>query len=239
MPCSLRVRPPERSPRSSSLRPRLRPQTRGRRRARRRRRRPRRRPRRTTTTTTTTTPTKPRPSTIAAGVTVAGEVLVGGLSPAEATAAVKAFFARPLTLRLGKVTLAVTPKQLGASAYVGDAIKHARAFAPGANVPLKVAAPRPRLERYARTLAKRFDRVAVDSELQLRNSKPFVTKEQPGPAPSPVACRAGPLSKPEDARARPDRAQAGRDRAAGDARLDRRRDRDPPRAEQAQLFTTA
>ena len=134
----------------------------------------------TTTTTTTTTPTIPRPTTIAAGVTVGGEVLVGGLSPAEATAAVKTFFARPLVLRLGKVTLAVTPKQLGASAYVGDAIKHARVFAPGANVPLKVAAPRQRLERYAQTLAKRFDRAAVNSELSLRNSKPFVTREQQG-----------------------------------------------------------
>jgi lipoprotein-anchoring transpeptidase ErfK/SrfK len=137
----------------------------------------------TTTTTTTTAPTtttKRRPSTIAAGVTVAGQVLVGGLSPAEATAAVKAFFARPLVLRLGTVTLTVTPKQLGASAYVGDAVKHARMFSPGANVPLKVAAPRSRLERYAQTLAKRFDRVAVDSELQLRNSKPFVTKEHQG-----------------------------------------------------------
>jgi lipoprotein-anchoring transpeptidase ErfK/SrfK len=134
----------------------------------------------TTTTTTTTTPTIPRPTTIAAGVTVGGEVLVGGLSPAEATAAVRTFFARPLVLRLGKVTLTVTPKQLGASAYVGDAIKHARVFAPGANVPLKVAAPRQRLERYAQTLAKRFDRAAVNSELSLRNSKPFVTKEQQG-----------------------------------------------------------
>jgi lipoprotein-anchoring transpeptidase ErfK/SrfK len=105
---------------------------------------------------------------------------VGGLGPAEATAAVKAFFARPLLLRLGKVTFRVTPKQLGASAYVGDAIKHARTFAPGANVPLKVAAPKQRLEHYARTLAKRFDRAAVDSELRLRGSKPFVTKAQTG-----------------------------------------------------------
>jgi lipoprotein-anchoring transpeptidase ErfK/SrfK len=134
----------------------------------------------TTTTTTTTTPTIPRPSTIAAGVTIGGDVLVGGLSPAEATAQVKTFFARPLQLRLGKVTLQVTPKQLGASAYVGDAIKHARIFAPGTNVPLQVAAPRQRLERYAKTLAKRFDRVAVDAELRLRDSKPVVTKEQQG-----------------------------------------------------------
>ena len=103
----------------------------------------------TTTTTTTTTPTVPRPTTIAAGVTVGGELLVGGLSPADATKADQVLLRPPLMLTLGKVTLTVTPKQLGASAYVGDAIKHARVFAPGANVPLKVAAPRQRLERYA------------------------------------------------------------------------------------------
>lgn len=131
-------------------------------------------------TTTTTTTTAPRPATIPAGVTVAGQVLVGGLSPAEATAEVKAFFARPLTVRLGKITLRATPKQLGASAYVGDAIKRARVAAPGANVPLKVAAPQPRIERYVRSLARRFDRTPVDSVLRLRNRKPFVTKERPG-----------------------------------------------------------
>ncbi len=134
----------------------------------------------TTTTTTTTTPTTPRPSTIPAGVTVGGQVLVGGLSPAEATAEVKAFFARPVTVRLGKVSLRATPQQLGAAAYVGDAVKRARIVAPGANVPLKVAAPRPRIERYVRALARRFDRTPVDSELSLRSGKPFVTKEQPG-----------------------------------------------------------
>jgi lipoprotein-anchoring transpeptidase ErfK/SrfK len=113
-------------------------------------------------------------------VTVAGELLVGGLSPAEATAVVKSFFARPLTLTFGKVTLRATPKQLGASSYAGDAIRRARTASPGANVPLKVAAPQPRLERYVRGLAKRFDRAPVDSELLLRGSKPFVTKEKPG-----------------------------------------------------------
>jgi lipoprotein-anchoring transpeptidase ErfK/SrfK len=133
-----------------------------------------------TTTTTTTTPTTPRPTTIAAGVTIGGQVLVGGLSPAEATAAVKEFFARPVTLTFGRVALRATPKQLGASAYVGDAVKRARIVAPGANVPLKVAAPLPRIERYVRTLAVRFDRAPVDSELSLRNGKPFVTKEKPG-----------------------------------------------------------
>lgn len=133
-----------------------------------------------TTTVTTTTPVPPRPDTIAAGVTVAGQVLVGGLSPAEATEAVRRFFAQPVTLRFGTITLRATPKQLGASAYVGDAIKRARLVRPGANVPLRVAAPKPRIERYVRTLARRFDRTAVDSELRLRNGRPFVTKERAG-----------------------------------------------------------
>jgi lipoprotein-anchoring transpeptidase ErfK/SrfK len=113
-------------------------------------------------------------------VTIGGDVFVGGMSPAEATAAVKAFFGRPLTLRLARTTLSVTPKQLGASAYVGDAVKLARRVQPGRNVPLKVAAPQARIERYVATIAKRFDREAVNSELSLRGSKPFVTKEQQG-----------------------------------------------------------
>jgi lipoprotein-anchoring transpeptidase ErfK/SrfK len=133
-----------------------------------------------TTTVTTTTPTVPRPATIPAGVTVGGQVLVGGLSPADATAVVKDFFARPLVLRIGKVTLRATPKQLGASAYVGDAIKRARIVRPGANVPLKVAAPQARLTRYLATVAKRFDRASVDSRLLFRNGRPFVTKERAG-----------------------------------------------------------
>jgi lipoprotein-anchoring transpeptidase ErfK/SrfK len=130
--------------------------------------------------TTPVVPPPPRPTTIAAGVTVAGEVLVGGLSPADATLVVKEYFARPLVLRLRKVTLRVTPKQLGASAFVGDAIKRARVAAPGANVPLKVEAPRSNVERYVRTLAGRFDRPAVDSQQSFRNLRPFVTKERSG-----------------------------------------------------------
>jgi lipoprotein-anchoring transpeptidase ErfK/SrfK len=107
-------------------------------------------------------------------------VLVGGLSPADATALVKEFFARPLTLRLRKVTLRVTPKQLGAAAYVGEAVKRARVAAPGANVPLKVKAPRSNIERYVRKLGVRFDRAAVDAQQTFRNSRPYVTKEREG-----------------------------------------------------------
>ena len=134
----------------------------------------------TTTTTTTTTPPPPRPSTIPAGVTIGGSVLVGGLSPARATVVVKEFFARPLTIRAARSTLKVSPKSLGAAAYVGDAVKRARLVRPGANVPLKVAAPLPSIERYVKRLATRFDRASVASQLVLRDAKPFVTKDQTG-----------------------------------------------------------
>ena len=129
----------------------------------------------TTTTTITTTPTVPRPTTIAAGVTVGGELLVGGLSPADATKVIRSYFGRPVTLTLGKVSLRATPKQLGAAAYVGDAVKRARIVKPGANVPLKVAAPLPRIQRYIAGIARRFDRTPVESELSLRNAKRRMT----------------------------------------------------------------
>ena len=109
-----------------------------------------------------------------------GDLLVGGLSPAAATAVIKDFFARPVTLQLGKVSLRATPKQLGASAYVGDAVKRARVVKPGANVPLKVAAPLPRIQRFIAGIARRFDRTPIDSQLSLRSGKPFVTKEKVG-----------------------------------------------------------
>ena len=134
----------------------------------------------TTTAATTTTAPAPQPKTIAAGVTIGRHVLVGGLSPAEATLAVREFFAQPLTIRAGRSTLRVTPKQIGAAAYVGDAVKRARITRPGGNVPLKVRAPQASAERYVARLAKRFDRAVVDARLRLRGSKPFVTKERVG-----------------------------------------------------------
>jgi lipoprotein-anchoring transpeptidase ErfK/SrfK len=134
----------------------------------------------TTTPPTTTAQEPPAPNTIPAGVTIAGQVLVGGLSPAEATLAVREFFAQPLHLRVGKVTMRVTAKKLGWAAYVGDAVKRARSTRPGGNVPLKVRAPLPRAKRYVERLAERFDRETRDARLLLRKGKPFVTKDRTG-----------------------------------------------------------
>ncbi len=133
-------------------------------------------------------------------MTIGGQVLVGGLSPATATLAVKDFFARPVTVKLGTVSLRVTPKQLGAAAFVGDAVKRARIVVPGANVPLKVSAPQPRIERYVRTLARRFDRTPVDSTLTLRNGEALRHEGEGRPPTPPADRRARHLPQPQDAR---------------------------------------
>ena len=105
---------------------------------------------------TTTPRPRPRPSaTIPLGVAVAG-TLVGGLTPADAREEVQASFRRPLTILVNKRVFKVTPQQLGASAYVGDAVKRARITRVGANVPLKVKVPRAKVERWLRDLAAKW-----------------------------------------------------------------------------------
>ena len=133
----------------------------------------------TTAPTTGTTPTTPRPQTIPAGVTVGG-LLVGGLSPAAAQDELRFFFARPLTLVVGKRKLKVVAQELGAAAELKKAVERARVSRPGVNVPLTVVSPRAKVERYVRGLAARLDRVPVDSRLFLRKGKPFVTKSVDG-----------------------------------------------------------
>jgi lipoprotein-anchoring transpeptidase ErfK/SrfK len=132
-----------------------------------------------TETAPTTTTTAPRALTIATGVTV-GRAPVGGLAPEAARAQLRRLFSRPLKLKLPARTIAVTPQELGAAAYVGDALKRARLVRPGANVPLSVKVNPASIERYVRALARRVDRAPVDSRLLLRKLKPYVTPGAPG-----------------------------------------------------------
>ena len=125
-------------------------------------------------------PPRPRPSTtIPLGVAIGG-TLVGGLTPAQAREEVQAVFRRPLTLLVKTRIFKATPQQLGAAAYVGDAIKKARRVRVGVNIPLKVRVSREQVEAWLRTLSKRLDRAPVDSRLLLRANTPFVTKDVDG-----------------------------------------------------------
>jgi lipoprotein-anchoring transpeptidase ErfK/SrfK len=134
----------------------------------------------TTTTTTTTAPRPRQPDVIAAGVTI-GRLLVGGLSPAEATELVKERFQQQLTLVVSPTRrLRLSPSEVGAASYVGEAVKLARRVRPGYSVPLKVRVPRAPLQRYLRTVADELRRDPVDSRVILRQLRPRPTKAVPG-----------------------------------------------------------
>jgi lipoprotein-anchoring transpeptidase ErfK/SrfK len=134
-------------------------------------------------TTAAPVPTAPRPvqpDVIAAGVTV-GRVLVGGLSGAEASTLLRQRFARSLALVVSsKRRIRVTPRELGASAYVGTAVKRARIARAGAIVPLKVSVSSPKLSRWLGSLAADLRDDPVDAQLVLRGLTPVATKARTG-----------------------------------------------------------
>jgi lipoprotein-anchoring transpeptidase ErfK/SrfK len=132
----------------------------------------------TTTGTTSTTTTAPEPI-IAAGVAIGG-VDVGGLTADEALDAVTASFQRPLVLVVPRHKLAVTPKRLGAVAWIRDGVRRALAAPPATELKLHVQLNRRRSASYVELVAKRFDRKPVDSRLLLRQLRPWVTKQQDG-----------------------------------------------------------
>jgi lipoprotein-anchoring transpeptidase ErfK/SrfK len=128
----------------------------------------------TTTGTTTTTPT-----TIASGVTISG-VEVGDMAYDQAYGAVSGSFARPLMLTVPRHRLAVEPARIGAMAYVRAAVSRALTVPADTALKLRVVLSRKGAQRYLGTVAKRFDREPVDSQLLLRNLRPVITKEQAG-----------------------------------------------------------
>ena len=128
----------------------------------------------TTSTTTTTAVTR-----IAAGVTVGG-VAVGGMTPADAYTAVRNAFERPLVLLVGKRRFQAAPESLGAVAYALKAINRAATAAPGTALRLDVTVTRRKVVTYVARLADRLDRPVVDSQLSLRNLKPWLSPSRTG-----------------------------------------------------------
>jgi lipoprotein-anchoring transpeptidase ErfK/SrfK len=141
-----------------------------------------------TTTTTTTTPSKPTKPTkpsrpakrplIAPGVTV-GNILVGWLTPAQATGLLRKTFERPLVLVVSDTRrIRVAPEAMGAQAHIAKAIRRARAARPGASVPLDVDVSREQIRSYLRGLG--LDREPVDAAVVLHGLQPHVVKAEVG-----------------------------------------------------------
>jgi lipoprotein-anchoring transpeptidase ErfK/SrfK len=135
----------------------------------------------TTPPTSTTPPLPAGPKLIEAGVTIGG-LLVGGLTGPEARALVEERFQRPVRLvAIPTRKLSVPPRDLGAAAYIGKAVKLAvRVRTPGFAVPLKIDVKTSRLERYLADLAETTDREPVDASLTLRGFRPVARKSKPG-----------------------------------------------------------
>ena len=123
--------------------------------------------------------TTPTPSTIAEGVTIA-HVEVGGLTPDAATAAVQQAFDQSLVLTVLRTRVFVAPDVLGAKANVEKAVERATTAVAGTQVPLAVAVDRSLTSKFVASLAQRFDRSPVNSQLFLRRDRPFLTKERAG-----------------------------------------------------------
>jgi lipoprotein-anchoring transpeptidase ErfK/SrfK len=137
------------------------------------------------TTTSTTTPAPPAPpsppprrSLIASGVTV-GNVLVGWLTPRQATKLVRKTFDRPLPLVISPTRRTdISPAALGAQPNVAKAIRRAVSARPGAAVPLDVDVSRQRIRDYL--LALELDRKPVDAGVVLHGLRPVVVKAASG-----------------------------------------------------------
>jgi hypothetical protein len=117
--------------------------------------------------------------TVASGVVVAG-VDLSGKTREAAIEAVEAAFVRPLSFHFRTSTWRITPRELWAKAFVGEAVTAALAAQPGARVPLVVQINRWRIRTYVSMLDRRRSRAPRNTRLYLRNLRPIFTKPRNG-----------------------------------------------------------
>ena len=103
-----------------------------------------------------------KPVVIAPGVTVGG-VRVGSLMSEAARTRVEAAFGRPLRLTFREKEWRISPRYLGASAGIDEAVSNALRAAPLTRVRLEVTAAKPGIRRYVGRLDRLFSRDAVDT----------------------------------------------------------------------------
>jgi lipoprotein-anchoring transpeptidase ErfK/SrfK len=99
---------------------------------------------------------------IPSGVTVGG-VRVGGLSAEPARARIDAAFARAVVVTYEGKAIRISPRQLGAGSSIEAAVSSALAATPGSRIAVPVRYSSAKVARLVRSLAKRYDRPAVDA----------------------------------------------------------------------------
>lgn len=118
---------------------------------------------------------------IADGVTISG-IPVGGLTGAEARVVVEAAFDVKLPFRFKQRAWAASPRTLGSSPFLRDAVAGALAAEAGANVKLGVKIRPKKIRAYVNQLQRVFGRQARDSRVVLRGVQPWVTRAKNGRA---------------------------------------------------------
>ena len=119
------------------------------------------------------------PPTVPPGVVVAG-VDLSGMTRESAYAALRTAFAQPLSFHFRTRNWKITPRELSAKAFVGEAVTAALGAQPGARVPLVVRINQWRIRTYVAMLDRIRSRAPRDARLYLRNLRPRFTKPRNG-----------------------------------------------------------
>jgi lipoprotein-anchoring transpeptidase ErfK/SrfK len=126
-----------------------------------------------------TADTPPSPDVVPDGV-VLGNVPIGGLTADAAKAAIVEQFSRPVTLRIARTTITVSPAAFGIEIYADSGVAVALEAQPAAILGLRAGVDRARVEEYVAKLSRRLNRAPSSSRLLLRNFRPLVTPSVAG-----------------------------------------------------------
>jgi lipoprotein-anchoring transpeptidase ErfK/SrfK len=116
---------------------------------------------------------------LADGVAI-GSVQVGGLTVEQAAESVVHAYLAPVTLRIGRTTVRVSPRRFHVVAPVADAVERAATAPAWTTIPLRAQVDSAKLSAWVGALAKRFARKPVEPQLFLRQLRPVITKPTPG-----------------------------------------------------------
>jgi lipoprotein-anchoring transpeptidase ErfK/SrfK len=112
-------------------------------------------------------------------VTIGG-VHVGGLTPKAALSAVKIAFSSPLVVTVDDIRMAVSPRKLGAKAYVENAVARATAARSGQAIDLAVTVKGTAVRSWVARLAQARNREVRDASVVLQKLRPKIVEERDG-----------------------------------------------------------
>jgi len=121
----------------------------------------------------------PPPGTIADGVQI-GSVVVGGMTAADATAAVQDAYFAPLVVHVGHRNVSVSPHHFHTALDVATAVQTALTATADTVVPITPTFDMQRIVKWVGTLAAKTDRAPVAGKVILRQNRPVLTHSRPG-----------------------------------------------------------